>query len=97
MISFLGEFSGGKSLWIAIFGGLRGIKDVCLVVAASLLTSGSTTTVGFDGYIGSSRLDASLAGEDSMSFLECFWLFYFDFGIRNYVYDSLYLGNAGHR
>ncbi|KAL5580602.1 hypothetical protein UlMin_013044 [Ulmus minor] len=39
-------------------------------VAASLLPSGSTAAVGFGGYVGSSRLDASLAGEDSTSFLD---------------------------
>ncbi|KAF4389556.1 hypothetical protein F8388_009689 [Cannabis sativa] len=37
-------------------------------LAASLLPSGSTAAVGFGGYIGRSRLDSSLAGEDSASF-----------------------------
>ena len=38
-------------------------------LAASLLPSGSTATVGFGGYVGSSRLDSSLAGDDSVPFL----------------------------
>lgn len=37
-------------------------------LAASLLPTGSTATVGFGGYVGGSRLDSSLAGDDSMPF-----------------------------
>ncbi|XP_062086702.1 E3 ubiquitin-protein ligase listerin isoform X2 [Humulus lupulus] len=39
-------------------------------LAASLLPSGSTAAVGFGGYVGRSRLDSSLAGEDSVPFLD---------------------------
>lgn len=40
-------------------------------LAASLLPTGSTATVGFGGYVGSSRLDSSsLATEDSAPFLD---------------------------
>ncbi|KAK7842227.1 e3 ubiquitin-protein ligase listerin [Quercus suber] len=40
-------------------------------LAASLLPTGSTATVGFGGYVGSSRLDSSsLATEDSVPFLD---------------------------
>ncbi|XP_048324435.2 E3 ubiquitin-protein ligase listerin [Ziziphus jujuba] len=37
-------------------------------LAASLLPSGSTATVGFGGYVGSSRLDSSTTAEDSTPF-----------------------------
>lgn len=45
-------------------------------LAASLLASGSTApvAVGFGGYAGSSRLDTSLASEDSNAFVVNFRL-----------------------
>ncbi|XP_024020214.1 E3 ubiquitin-protein ligase listerin isoform X1 [Morus notabilis] len=39
-------------------------------LAAALLPSGSAATVGFGGYVGSSRLDSSLSGDDTAPFLE---------------------------
>lgn len=39
-------------------------------LAASLLPSGSAATVGFGGYVGSSRLDSSLSGDDTAAFLD---------------------------
>ncbi|PON41842.1 Vacuolar protein sorting-associated protein [Parasponia andersonii] len=39
-------------------------------LAASLLPSGSTAAVGFGGYVGSSRLDSSLAGDDAVPYLD---------------------------
>lgn len=53
---------------------------ICLSfsLAASLLPTGSTATVGFGGYVGSSRLDSSsLATEDSVPFLVCISFFPF--------------------
>ncbi|CAL8160412.1 unnamed protein product [Prunus armeniaca] len=39
-------------------------------LAASLVPSGSTVSVGFGGYVGGSRLEASLATEDSKPYLD---------------------------
>ncbi|KAI5321584.1 hypothetical protein L3X38_030655 [Prunus dulcis] len=39
-------------------------------LAASLVPSGSTVSVGFGGYVGGSRLEASLATEDSKPYLK---------------------------
>ncbi|XP_059429493.1 E3 ubiquitin-protein ligase listerin [Corylus avellana] len=39
-------------------------------LAASLVPAGSTATVGFGGYVGGSRLDSSLASDDSIPFVD---------------------------
>lgn len=54
-------------------------------LAASLVPSGSTVSVGFGGYVGGSRLEASLATEDSKPYLVRFpnyWKIFFSlFGL----------------
>uniref|UniRef100_A0A2P2LM22 E3 ubiquitin-protein ligase listerin n=1 Tax=Rhizophora mucronata TaxID=61149 RepID=A0A2P2LM22_RHIMU len=55
-----GEAGGGKSK----------ARPSSSSLAASLLpSSGSVATAGFGGYVGSSRLDTSLAGDDAVPFL----------------------------
>lgn len=60
-------------------------------LAASLLPSGSSATVGFGGYVDSSRLDSSLPTDDSVAFKVCILnsmaLFYFN------ILDELLMGS----